>query len=94
MSYSSQAISAALPTINTMKKMIQQIRYRENAPPANPTILSELIIFEPYTITLNNEQSLLYDSGAYDNNKILIFSIKNNLKILASKQSLVYRQHI
>ncbi len=84
---SSRAVSAALPTINAMKKTVQRIRHRKNAPQANPTVLSELIIFEPYNMTLNNEQFLLYDSGVDDNNRILLFSTKNNLKILASEQS-------
>jgi len=50
-------------------------------------VLSELIIFESYNITLDYEQFLLYDSGVNDNNRILLFSTKNNLKILASEQS-------
>ncbi|KAE9522760.1 hypothetical protein AGLY_016869 [Aphis glycines] len=88
MSCSSTAVSAAaLPTINSMEKMIQRIRHRKNAPPANPAVLSELIIFESYNITLDYEQFLLYDSGVDDNNRILLFSTKNNLKILASEQS-------
>jgi len=73
MSCSSAAVSAALPTINSIKKMIQRIRHRKNAPPANPTVLSELIIFEPYNITLDNEQFLLYDSGVDDNNRIYYY---------------------
>jgi len=50
----------------------------KNAPPANPTMLSELIIFEPYNITLNKEHFLLYNSGVDDDNRILLFSTKKN----------------
>jgi len=50
-------------------------------------MLSELIIFEPYNLTLDNEKFILYDSGVDDNNRLLLFSTKNNLKILASQQS-------
>jgi len=50
-------------------------------------MLSELIIFEPYNITLNNERFLLYDSGVDESNRILILSKKNNLKIIASEQN-------
>lgn len=66
-----------------MKKPIQRIRHRKNALLANPTVLMELIIFERHNITLNNEQFILYDSGVDENNKILLFLTKNNIKILA-----------
>jgi len=83
---SSQAISGALPSVAAMKKMIERLRCRKNAPPVNPSTLSEIIIFEPYTLTLSNNSFLLYDSGSDDVNRILLFSIEQNLKILASDQ--------
>jgi len=87
MSCSSQAVSAALPIVNAMKKTIQRIRHRKNAPPENRSMLSELIIFKPYNLTLDNEKFLLYDSGVDNNNRLLLFSTKYNLMILASQQS-------
>jgi len=83
MSNSSQAISAAFPSIPAMKKTIQNIRHRKNAPPANPTTLNSLmfnlILFEPYTVTMNNEPFLLYDNVADDNNRIVLFSTEKTI---------------
>ncbi|KAL5237010.1 hypothetical protein ACI65C_004420 [Semiaphis heraclei] len=83
---SSQAISGALPSVAAMKKTVRRLRCRKNALPVNPSTLSEIIIFEPYTLTLNNNSFLLYDSGSDDVNRILLFSTEQNLKILASDQ--------
>ena len=88
---SSQAISGALPSIAAMKKTVQRLRCRKNAPPVNSSTLSEIIIIEPYTLTLNNNPFLLYNSGSDDVNRILLFSTEQNFKILVSDQwSLVY----
>lgn len=82
---SSQAISGALPSVATMKKTVQRLKRCENAPPVNPSTLSEITIIEPYTFTLNNKPFLLYDSGSDDVNRILLFSTEENLKILSDQ---------
>jgi len=69
-----------------MKKTVQRVRRCKNAPPINPSTLAEIIIIEPYTLTLSNHPFLLYDSGVDDANRIILFSTEQNLKILASDQ--------
>lgn len=74
-----------LPSVVAMKKTIQIIRRQKHAPPANPSTLSELVMFEPYTLTIQNEPFILYDSDVEDNNRILLFSTEYNFKILSSE---------
>jgi len=68
------------------EKIVQRIRRRENAPPSNPSTLAELILIEPYMRTLSNDPFILYDSGVGNDNRILLFSTDENLKILSSEQ--------
>jgi len=74
-----------------MKKTIQRIRHRENALPTYLTTLSELILFELYTITINIEPFILYDSGADDNNGTSLFSTEKKCKNISIRtMTLVY----
>jgi hypothetical protein len=82
-----QATAGALPSVATMKKTTQRIRRAAEAPPARPTSLAELNIQPPYTATLSNQSFLLWDSGAGDRNRILMFSTERNLELLASRDS-------
>ena len=82
-----QATASVLPSVAAMKKTTQRIRRAAEAPLARPTSLTELNIQPPYTTTLSNQSFLLWDSGAGDKNRILIFSTKRNLKLLASRDS-------
>ncbi|KAF2899731.1 hypothetical protein ILUMI_06457, partial [Ignelater luminosus] len=49
-----------------------------------PTSLSELVIDGPYSKTSSGEDFLLFDSGADDPNRILLFSTERNLEVLSS----------
>ena len=66
-----------------MKTVVQRARKNQNAPIVNPLTLAELEIVSPYNITLNNEEFLLFDSGSADPRRILIFSTRRNLEMLA-----------
>ena len=83
----SQATVGVLPSVTAMKKTTQRIRRAAEAPFARPTSLTELDIQPPYTMTSSNQSFLLWDSGAGDRNRILVFSTERNLELLASRNS-------
>jgi hypothetical protein len=78
----SPSVSSKLPKLKSLKRTIQRQRQILNKAPENPENLQELIIPQEFTITLKNEEFLLFDSGPSDN-RILIFSTKFNLNQLS-----------
>lgn len=78
----SQATSAKLPKVDNMKRTIRNIRTKHDAAPAIPGNRRELVIPDNYKITKNGADFLLFDSGPTDD-RILIFSTRRNLRLLA-----------
>lgn len=70
-----------------MKKVIQRVQKLNNGVPPLPATLKELIIPQQYTVTLKNEQFLLFDSGIQDKERILLFSTNRNLELLSETNS-------
>ena len=77
-----ECVLGALPSISALKKVTRRVRRRVNTPIANPETLAELEIVPPYNSNLNNEEFLLFDSGATDLQRIIIFSTHQNLQYL------------
>jgi hypothetical protein len=79
------SVSSKLPKLKSLKRTIQRQREISNKAPGNPENLRELIIPLEFTLTLKNEEFLLFDSGPSDN-RILIFSTKFNLNQLSQSE--------
>lgn len=72
-----------LPSSMSIKKNIQRIRRARNPQLLTPSSLNEMIIPEPFTKTLRDEQFLLYDSNSRTN-RFLVFSTMENLRRLST----------
>ena len=57
-------------------------RHQNRNRPIIPRSLQECIVMEPHDKTFNHEQFLQYDSGIGDLNRILIFTINEELLLL------------
>ena len=81
----SEGTSAKLPKLNSLKRTLQRQREKENAAPAQPTSLEELVIPLEYTKTGKGDNFLLYDSGP-NLHPILILGTHRNIEMLAASQ--------
>ena len=81
----SEGTSAKLPKLDNLKRTIQRQREKDNAAPAQPTSLEELVIPLEYTKTGKGDIFLLYDSGPHLH-RILIFGTHHNIEMLAASQ--------
>ncbi|KAI6653068.1 hypothetical protein LOD99_3904 [Oopsacas minuta] len=77
----SEGTAAKLPKLDSLKQTIQRQRTSVLAAPAQPT-LAELALPAVYQQTAKEEQFLLYDSGADDVHRFLIFATQHNLGML------------
>lgn len=77
----SRATKAALPTKRNLVKSVHRKRKTNDCAPAVPPSLAELELPDEYKETADGEIFLLYDSKNPDK-RILIFSTKENLKLL------------
>lgn len=82
-SVASQSVAASLPSASALGKTIQRIRRRKGGVPCLPSTFQELIVSFPYTVTLRNEQFLLFDSVVEDKERILLFPTRHNLELLS-----------
>ncbi|KAI6651321.1 hypothetical protein LOD99_5287 [Oopsacas minuta] len=78
----SEGTAAKLPNLDSLKQMIQHQRTSVLAAPAQPTTLAEVALPAVYQQTAKGEQFLLYDSGADDAHRFLIFATQHNLGML------------
>ncbi|XP_031350480.1 uncharacterized protein LOC116176146 [Photinus pyralis] len=78
----SLAIAGRLPSVDCMKKTIRNVRAKENPGPVLPLHRRDIVFPELYTLTENQEIFLMFDSGPQDD-RILIFSTRRNLQLLA-----------
>ncbi|KAI6651166.1 hypothetical protein LOD99_5517 [Oopsacas minuta] len=78
----SEGTAAKLPKLDSLKRTIQRQCASILAAPAQPTTLAELALPAAYQQTAKGEQFLLYDSGADDVHRFLIFATQHNLGML------------
>ncbi|KAI6649974.1 hypothetical protein LOD99_6338 [Oopsacas minuta] len=78
----SEGTAAKLPKLDNLKRTMQRQRASVLAAPAQPTTLAELALPAVYQQTAKGEQFLLYDSGADDVHRFLIFGTQHNLGML------------
>ncbi|KAI6651165.1 hypothetical protein LOD99_5516 [Oopsacas minuta] len=78
----SEGTAAKLPKLDSLKRTIQRQCASVLAAPAQPTTLAELALPAAYQQTAKGEQFLLYDSGADDVHRFLIFATQHNLGML------------
>ena len=83
----SESAAQSLPAISPIKRHFHNVRQRENAGLANPIHRREIILTNEQTKTNKGERFLLCDSGPYDD-RILIFSTRNNLSLLENSEHL------
>lgn len=76
------AIAASMPSLPSLKRMVQRVRNQVNSPLTLPSSTLDLIIPEEYKFTLSNHRFLLYDN--YSIERMLIFSTENNLHLLST----------
>lgn len=76
------SVTAALPPPAALTRTIQRIRRNATNPIPDPVNLRQLEIPRHCTVTYNEEQFLLFDSGPGDE-RILLFSTQRNLNLLA-----------
>ncbi|KAI6651850.1 hypothetical protein LOD99_4729 [Oopsacas minuta] len=78
----SDGTAAKLPKLDSLKRTIQRQRASVLAAPVQPTTLAGLALPAVYQQTAKGEQFLLYDSGADDVHRFLIFGTQHNLGML------------
>ena len=67
---------------DSLKRTIPRERVNVLAAPVQPISLAQLALPAEYQQTVKGEQFLLYDSGATDPQRFLIFGTQRNLKML------------
>jgi len=77
-------VSSVLPSISSLKSNARRYRVCLETSPSNPSSLENLIISEKFLLTLDEKPFMLYDSGKEDSQRLLIFSTKTNLELLAT----------
>ncbi|XP_052127756.1 uncharacterized protein LOC127750338 [Frankliniella occidentalis] len=73
-------VQMQLPERPALRRMVN--RAQNAARPGMPTNLQDIVIVAPYTRTASGERFLHYDSGPGDEERILMFTTKENLRIL------------
>lgn len=76
-------VSAALPTLANMRKLVDRTRKGCSAAPINPQSTQDLVIPDDYKITQRNEDFLVQNSMDDDGHRLLIFTTKRNLRVLS-----------
>lgn len=71
-----------LPKYSTAQRNIQRIRKRMQQPYPNPRVVADIQIPSSLQNTHRNKNFVLWDSGAADPNRILLFGTEENLNIL------------
>lgn len=77
-------VANQLPNMSLLSRTICRVRSKSQACPHNPLTISDLDLPNEYKL-LNNKQFLLYDNKK--ENRILIFSTIDNLKILKNNKN-------
>ena len=75
-----------LPAMKDIKKMIRRHRFDNNIPPIPLRRQDIPVIAQPYQLTNGGAQFLLFDCGAGDENRILIFSMQEAIQLLARNE--------
>jgi len=75
-----EEVLAHLPEHQNLKKSVNRMQNRSR--PNNPADLNSLDIVEPYTTTIKGQRFLQCDSGPYNEKRLIIFTTKENLRIL------------
>ena len=75
----------ALPNEASMKKMAQRVRREEL--PALPLTLEDIEEIPERYKTLNGEDWLLYDSGAADDHRVIVFGLRSTIRALAASKA-------
>lgn len=81
-----EAVAAKLPSVGNMKRTIRKVRERKQVAPANPSSREDLVLPNEFTKSEAGETFLLFDSGVIPN-RILIFSTRSNITLLAQSQN-------
>ena len=78
-------VRAELGNPDTVKRSLR--RERAKTMPKNPASLRDLTLDEEWTMTSDQEQFLIHDSGVDSSNRMLVFATDNALRHLASSDS-------
>lgn len=73
-------VQLGLPERPTLRRLVN--RAQNAARPVMPSNLVDIVIVEPYTTTTAGERFLQFDSGPGDEDRIFIFTTRENLRIL------------
>jgi hypothetical protein len=78
----SVAVLGQLPSIPSLKRVIQRTRNGVQTPGTNPQNLNASILALEYTLTTNGSRFLMHESGP-GNDRILIFPKTRNLDLMS-----------
>ena len=83
----SDQAAVKLPAIRNIRRCVRRHRQDAGNPPPVPRTCADIVIPDEYQITTSGERFLMYDSGAGDEDRILIFGTERNLQILETSQN-------
>ena len=81
----SSSVATQLPKLINIKKNIRKQRRLEKCPYPIPSCISDIIIPEKFTKTLNGDQ-FLYFNGCQGASKMLIFTTNTNISLIKTSQ--------
>lgn len=82
-----QPAAAVLPSVDAMKRTIQNVRRTGNLEPALPLHRRDIVLPAEFAQTCKGEDFLLYDSGHGDDKRMLVFGTRQNLRMLAENRN-------
>lgn len=80
-----RSVCVSMPSLQSIKRTIQNVRHRNNQVPLNPISLEELVIPERYRTTHTNHNFYMFDN--HSANRIIIFSTIENLQLLKENKN-------
>jgi len=78
----SEDAKGKLPTVHHLRRNVRRHRQAVNNPLPVPQTVDEIVIPDRYKVTHDGQDFLLFDSGSDDNNRMLIFGTRDNIRLL------------
>lgn len=83
----SENVLATLPPLQSVKRTLRRVQTTVDGDPPVPETMEDLFIPDYLRYTERDKPFLMFDSGTDDPNRILIFTTKRNLSVLAMTQN-------
>jgi len=79
--------AAAGPSYNALQQRIERKRKLHGHPYPEPATAADLVIPQPLTITEGGDDFLLYDSGAADARRFIMFATQANIELIRGERN-------